>query len=184
MKILLLLLASFSFINLKAESLNCSYLQQLSADATQTQQRAALLSCRELMEQKTLLLAAEVKYKEIKRQLANPKKDSELSASKQEGFIDIGKMMQSTQVFLLSVSGFKNKRKVKLFYQGNYFFLAEGEIFPGGEIKSVSLNSALVLKDGKKRRIHLTTLDEMRVSLGLAPKASRRSRILPIGRVQ
>ncbi|MDQ7048088.1 MAG: hypothetical protein Q9M92_00525 [Enterobacterales bacterium] len=109
MKKSILLALYLALFNLKAAQETCSYLQQLAEDATPTQQRAALLSCRELMEQKTLLLAAEVKYKEIKQQLSNPKKSSSEQQKSQEGVVNTGQMMSSEQVFLLSVSGFKKK---------------------------------------------------------------------------
>jgi len=184
MKNYVLLALYFGFFNLKAAQGTCSYLQQLPEGATQTQQRAALLSCRELMEQKTLLLAAEVKYKEIKQQLANPKKPGNEQIKSQFGVVDTGGMMSSKQVFLLGVSGFKKNRRVKLFFKGNHYYLVEGETFPGGQLKSVNINSAIILKNGKLTTIHLTTIEEVQVSLGLAKSSKNQSRILPIGRIQ
>ncbi len=184
MKNYLLVASCLLVFNLKATQETCSYLQQLPEGATQTQQRAALLSCRELMEQKTLLLAAEVKYKEIKQQLSHPKQLSKEQQEPQAGTVDIGKMMSSKQVFLLSVSGFKHKRRVKLFYQGNYYFLVEGETFPAGLLKKVNMNSAIIVNKGNATTIHLTTIAEVRASLGIISPSKTQSRILPIGRIQ
>ncbi len=177
----LFLLVTVSRLN--ASQVNCPYLEQLAEDATETQQRAALISCRELMEQKTLLLAAEVKYKEIKQQLAAPNRLDE-NMKTQDNSISDNKMISSDQIFLLSVSGFKKQRRIKLFYRGNYYFLAEGERFPGGKIISTDGNSVKIFREGKTQTIHLTTVVEMQLALGLSAARKKKKKPMPLGRNQ
>jgi hypothetical protein len=161
----------------------CKYLSGLSEGSSQTQIRDAYVKCKEMSEHKLMLVEAQKALKKAQAELKGGVSSSSKSESpsQEQDKIDIQKMLNSEKVFLLSSSGRKGTREVEIFYKGATYFVKEGSMFPGGKLISSKAGSALFKKNnGKKETSFLTTVDEMKVSLGISAQKKKRKAI-PLG---
>ncbi|RMG80358.1 MAG: hypothetical protein D6712_18235 [Chloroflexi bacterium] len=165
---------------------NCKQLSVLGADATPTQVRDALATCKEILAEQAKLVQTQMELVKMERELASvaagETKKAKTGAAGQNK-LDIEKMLSSDDVFLIAVGGFVTNATAQLFYKGRNYWLRPGDRFPGGELVAIGNGRAQVKRaNGKTVWLSPVTLDEIKTQLGIAApdKTSAPNMAVPI----